>query len=60
MNDVLDKQKRPEVVSEAIVPKKEVKICLPYLGPQSKVLKKCVESLYNQVNVIVVFSNTCR
>ena len=52
------------VITIASVPKKDIFLVLPFLGSQSEVLARrvnsCVSKFYGFVNLRVIFNNTCR
>ena len=64
INDVLNKNKTKPNEPITTVPKKDIIILLPYIGPHSnhitKRLKSCVNRFYSFVNVKVIFQNTRR
>ena len=64
INDVLNKNKNTPNKPVATVPKKDVIVLFPYIGPHSnritKRLKSCVNRFYSFVNVKVIFQNIRR
>ena len=64
VNDVLNRNRNKPRSPVSTVPKKDIIILLPYLGPEgnqiSQRLKSCVYNFYSFVNLKLIFQNNCR